>query len=354
MRAESRIALTCNSRHSLAHRRSNFKQFAVDPCSARHKNPSEAFRKKFQRLLYTAAAFKQTRARKQRISRSLAHARFNNRQENLVIRKAEHLLEHFGINRARRRCEQTIEQREPIAHRTIRQPPHREQHFFRDNNAFAFRNSTKMQRDLLRRNVAEIKSLAARLNRLRHLVRFRGAENELHMRRRLFHGLEQRVERGRREHVDFVDDVDAKLSTRWRESCTSDEIACVVDASVGSAVDFNHIEIFATENRIANGIAFGQRFVAIERASEDARHRSLAYAARATEEIGMRRSIGGDGILKRAGDRILADDLTEIARSVTACKDGVRLRGCHRGTWRGTWRDGVRGCCSLLRHRNSP
>ncbi len=63
-----------------------------------------------------------------------------------------------------------------------------------------------MPRDLARGDVAEIIPLAARQDRLQHLLRLGGREDELHMLRGFFEGLEQRVEGLLTEHVHFVDD----------------------------------------------------------------------------------------------------------------------------------------------------
>ena len=78
----------------------------------------------------------------------------------------------------------------------------------------------------------EIKALAARKHGHRHLADFGGGENELHMRRRLFEGLEKGVERLLREHVHFVDDVDLVAGEDRRVAHALENFAYVVDAGV--------------------------------------------------------------------------------------------------------------------------
>ena len=349
MRASRGVGLRGDAANAIAHRRRHFKKIAVDADRASNENPAKTLGKQLKRLLDSTAALQQTRAVSQRVANAFAHAGVNDVEQNLVVGKSKDLLKHHRIDSTGRRCEQPIEQRKPVAHGAVGQTRDRQQHILGDLDALTLGNGTEMFGDLLGGNIAEIKALAARLNRLRNLVRFGGAENELHMRRRFLHGLEQRVERWRREHVNFVDDVDAVLAARRRKASASDKVARVVDASVGSAVDFDDIEVFAAENRVADGFGFRERAVAVECSGKDARHRGLANAAGAAKEIGVRGAVGLDRVLQRAGDRLLANDLAEIARSVAAGEHGVRLRGrvslgrCGRG-----------GCRALLRHRSLP
>ena len=56
---------------------------------------------------------------------------------------------------------------------------------------------------------------------------------------RLLERLQERVERARREHVDFVDDVDLEAVARGPERDATPAAADVVDAVVGRAVDLD-------------------------------------------------------------------------------------------------------------------
>ena len=125
--------------------------------------------------------------------------------------------------------------------------------------------------------------------------------------------------------MNFVDDVDAVLTARWREPSPRNQVARIIDTAIRSAVDLNDVEIFAAQNRVADFLTLRQCPVAIERACEDARHRRLANAAGSAEEIGVRGAPGCDGVLKRARDRLLPDDFTKVARAVTPSKHGVGL-----------------------------
>ena len=70
--------------------------------------------------------------------------------------------------------------------------------------------------DLGARDRPEVEALAAREDRRGQPPRLRGGEDEDDVRRRLLQGLQERVERRLREHVDFVDDVDLAPPARRR------------------------------------------------------------------------------------------------------------------------------------------
>ena len=73
----------------------------------------------------------------------------------------------------------------------------------------------------------------------------------------------------------------------------------------------------------ARAVRLGRRPVhAVEALREDARHRRLAGAARAGEEIGLAHLLRRDRVLQRADDRLLADDLVEGLRTVLPVERG--------------------------------
>ena len=87
----------------------------------------------------------------------------------------------------------------------------------------------------------EVETLAARENRLRHLQRLGGGEDEDHVRRGLLQRLQQGVEGVGGQHVDFVDDVDLAGQHRRRVADRLAQLADVVDPAVAGAVDLDHV-----------------------------------------------------------------------------------------------------------------
>jgi hypothetical protein len=97
--------------------------------------------------------------------------------------------------------------------------------------------------DELGRDRLQVEALAAGDDGREHLLHLGGGEDELHVRRRLLEGLEQRVERRRREHVHLVDDVDLELALGRRVADGVAQVAHLLDAVVRGAVDLDHVEV---------------------------------------------------------------------------------------------------------------
>src|ERR1035438_836498 len=95
--------------------------------------------------------------------------------------------------------------------------------------------------DERRRDASQVEPLAPRQDCRQHLLGVCRREHELHMLRRLLQGLEQRIERRRREHVDFVDDVDLVSGAGRRVLARLPQLANLLDAVVACAVYFKHV-----------------------------------------------------------------------------------------------------------------
>ena len=182
-------------------------------------------------------------------------------------------------------------------------------------------------------NAAQIKPLAARENRRQNLLRVGRREHELHVRGRLFQRLEQRVERRRREHVDFVNDVDFERRIGRRVFAGLAQLAHLLDAVVARAVNFQHVERPALGDFNATRVLVVEinfrAAGAVQAFGKDAGDGGLAGAARAAEQIGVRDALLLDGVGERLGDVFLADHVGETLRAVFS---GYDLIGHHRIT----------------------
>ena len=101
-----------------------------------------------------------------------------------------------------------IEQRQRVAHRAFGGARDQRQRRRLGLDVFLGGDAFEMLDQQRGIDAAQIEALAARQHRHRHLADFGGGEDELGVRRRLFQRLEQRVERGARQHVHFVEDID--------------------------------------------------------------------------------------------------------------------------------------------------
>ncbi len=169
--------------------------------------------------------------------------------------------------------------------------------------------------DLGRGDPPELEPLAAREDGRGDLVHLGRGEHEDDVRRRLLQGLQQGVEGLLGEHVHFVDDVDLVLPLRGPVPDGLPQVADLVDAAVRRAVDLKDVDapplgdLRADFARIVGiGIV---RIGTVDRAGEDPGGGGLADPPRSAEEVGVAHPAGGDGVAKRGGDMLLADDVPE-------------------------------------------
>src|SRR5262249_53779907 len=182
-------------------------------------------------------------------------------------------------------------------------------------------------------DAAQVEALAARQHGHRNLADLGGGEHELDVRRRLLERLEQGVERLRRQHVHFVEDVDLVAGGHRRIAHRVVDLADVVDAVVRRRIHLDDVRVPAfhdglavhAELRQVRGRA-GDRAVGelvVERAGENARRRGLADAAYAGEDPGLGNAARGERIGDRAHHGVLADQVGEGLRPVFAREHAV-------------------------------
>ncbi len=138
------------------------------------------------------------------------------------------------------------------------------------------------------RDAAQVVALTAREDREGDLLRIRRREDEEASRRGLLEGLQQRVERRRREHVDFVDDEDPVAAGRRGVADRLDDLAHVVDAGAARGVDLLDVGRAALGDLDAGRADAAGRvrraLLAVQAAGDEAGEGRLADAARAGEQ----------------------------------------------------------------------
>ena len=160
----------------------------------------------------------------------------------------------------------------------------------------------------------ELEVLGAAPQRRWDLLRVRRREHEDDVGRRLLDGLQQRVRRGGREHVDLVDDVDLPPPGR-AERGVVDEVSDRVDAVRRGGVELGDVERGAPRDLDAAvahpaGLAV-LRLLAVERLGEDPGRGRLPGAPRPAEQVRVRDAVGRDRGAQRAHDVVLATKLGE-------------------------------------------
>ena len=97
----------------------------------------------------------------------------------------------------------------------------------------------------------QIEALATTQDCRQNFLRLRRRENEFHVRRRFLQRFEQRIERGRRKHVHFVDEINFVATFRRRVAHVVAQFAHVFHAVVARAVDLDDIEAVARSDFFA-------------------------------------------------------------------------------------------------------
>ncbi len=231
------------------------------------------------------------------------------------------------------RGEELVEERERIAHRSLRLPPDQAQRSVGHGHVLRLRDLPQPRHDLPQGHQLDVVPLHAREDGGGELLRVGGGEEELDVPRRLLQRLEQGVEGRAGEHVHFVNYVYFVAVARRQVAGRLAQRAHVVDAVVGSGVDLLHVHVDAGGDlgaRRANaaGLRIGSRrqSLAVQRPGQDARAGGLSAAARSGEEEGVRQPPRLERIDQRADDVLLPRQIGESLGAVLSRQDKVRSR----------------------------
>ena len=244
-----------------------------------------------------------------------------------VSDESKNLLNPIHRERALGECRALIEDGERVAHAAVRLHGDDGERLLLCCNARFLAHMDQPITDLHHRNPMEVIALTPRLDRRGHLVRLRCCKDKDHARGRLLKCLEQCVERLRREHVYFIDDVDLVVSRRRRELHGLAQVADLINAAIGCRVDLKHIH----RRTIADGSAGVtdstgcecRTLGAVQRTCKDLRRTRLARAARSCKEIGMARLSRRDCPCERTADMLLPHEIGEALRSPAAIERDI-------------------------------
>src|ERR1044072_9421697 len=257
---------------------------------------------------------------------ALKHRR-GNFIEHAALRQAEDILQlgfvdgrrFILVSRRRGERQHLFEKRLRVAHAAVGFSREIVQRAFGDLELFAARDRVKALNNLPQADAPKVEALAGRQNRRRQAVRLSRGENEFDRRRWLLEGLQKRVEGVLGDLVHLVDDVDFETTLGRLIADVFDDLADLIDATIGSAVDFEHVDGIALRDLLAvNALAAGRwcrSLLAVERLCEDARSGRLTNTAHAGEKKGVRNTLGANRVLQRAGDRLLPGYVRESLRT---------------------------------------
>ena len=213
-----------------------------------------------------------------------------------------------------------VEGRDRVPERPSRAAGDERERRVRCVDALAVADAAEDRDDLLEARPLEDEGLAPGSHRRDHLRELRGAEDEDEVGRGLFDQLQQGVPRSRRQLVGLVDDVDLVAAFRGLEHRPLADLAHLVDPPLGRGVHLDHVERRPVRDRPRDAggrVEVGRRpSLGVQGLGEDARHRRLARAARAREQVRLAHLVVLDRVPQRAHDRLLPDHLREVERAI--------------------------------------
>ena len=264
-----------------------------------------------------------------------AHRLFEKFDRLRAIREAQHVahdrrsdgLTFIGLD------DGLIQQRLGVAHRAFGGARDQRQGLGVDPRALGLGDRGEIGRQDGWLDAAQIEALAAREDGDRHLADFGGGEDELRVRRRLFEGLQQCVERLRGKHVHFVDHIHLVARLRGGVAHAVQQFAHLVDLGAAGGVKFEHVEVAPFDDRLAVTAFDGEVFDAgavnavalvVEGAGEQPGRGGLTDAAHAREHEGVGDTACRERVLQGADHGLLADQILECLRTVLARQHRVR------------------------------
>ena len=168
------------------------------------------------------------------------------------------------------------------------------------------------------------------------LLRFRGGEDKLRMRRGFLDELQQRVETRGGDHVGLVDDVDLVAAVHRGEEGALPQVPGVLDTAVAGGVDLDHVDAARpTARQILTGTAHPAgrgrgALLAVQAARQDAGRGGFAATTRPGKQVSVVDAVVVQGPHEGHGDVILADHLGERIRAIAPVER--QRRGCDLGT----------------------
>jgi hypothetical protein len=241
-------------------------------------------------------------------------------EERFLLDRAQELEHGLDGDLVLGRRGELVERRDRVAEAAAGRAGDERQRRFRGFDAFALGDALQEPHELRQARPRQDERLAPRADGREHFREVRRAKDEDQVRRRLLDQLQEGVERGVRELVRLVEDVDLVAPFRGLEHDALADLADVVDPALGGGVHLDDVERRAVGDRdacMAGAVGVGRRPVrAVQRLGEDARERRLPGPARPGKEVGLTHLPGRDRVAQCAHDGLLPDDVVEPLRSV--------------------------------------
>ena len=170
-------------------------------------------------------------------------------------------------------------------------------------------------------------TLATGKNSYRYFMRFGGGKHEQDMRGWFFQCLQQGVEGGHTEHVNFVDDINFKRAAGGHIFDIFPQFPDLIDTVIGCTVDFKNVGPMPAGNLFARSASITRHgswpLRTIHGLGQYSGNGCFTRAARTGKQDRMGDSIRRNRVGQRSSDMGLFDDLLKGLRTVLACKNKI-------------------------------
>ena len=251
------------------------------------------------------------------------------------VHGAQHGAHRLGAELLAAERNRLVGEAQGVAHGALRRPAQGQQRRLLEADHLALEQGFQVAGDLLGGQRLEAELQTAGQHRHRQALGIGGGEQELNVRRRLFQGLQQRIEGVRRKHVHLIDQVHLVAAPGGRVLHILEQLAGVLHLGAAGGVHLDQIHEAALADFLAGGAdparAAADPLFAVQTAGQDARDGGLADPAGAGEQIGVVQAVLIQRVGERPGHMLLAHQLVEGARSIFAGENLVTHRSPAKG-----------------------
>ena len=208
------------------------------------------------------------------------------------------------------RCQHLVIDRQRIAHGTVGLLRYHVERGRLGCHALVLADALQLLHDVGHSDARKVIDLATRQDGGDNLLLLGGGENEDGILGRLLKGLEKRIKRRLRQHVNLVDDEHAIPSHLRRNTHLVGEVAYLIHRIVARSIELQDvvgpllIEGLARLALVAR-LTVGTQVLTVDGLGKDARTSGLAHTTRAAKQVGMSQLLVLDSCLQRVGQRLL-------------------------------------------------
>ncbi|MCY1412445.1 hypothetical protein D9M71_278520 [compost metagenome] len=247
-----------------------------------------------------------------------------------MIQRTEHRPYVCGQHLALAKGDGLVGQAHGIAHRAVGGAAQQPQGVVFERHVLDAQHMAQVLDHSLGGHVLQGELQATGQNGRRQLLRVRRRQDELHIGRRLFQGLEQGIERVSGQHVHFVDQVDLEAPAARCVLHVVEQLAGILDLGPARGVDFDQVDeaplVDLTAHRTGTARRGSNPGFTVHAFGDDPRNGGLAHPTGTGEQVGVVQTLVVQRIDQGLEHMGLADHFAERARTPFTCKNLITHR----------------------------